>query len=370
MRQYKYIHLFIANDIKFNPRIAKMLCEQENGFELEEHLLVTPFDRVYSIFREIKKDNPKLSIELYQTNISLDANDISIVDYYAVHCKWLFLHGIFPIQNSVLIKNKHCKKIIWRTWGNNVDFPHYDYSVIKKLVLYLIEWYWKKKVRKFYAIGIGNLVDKINITDQFGDVKTFYMPYPLPGGKDMIEMARKRKKEQSGYLNIMVGHSGHQEDCHIQIMEDLSHLKDKPIHLYFVLSYGKEEYICKIEKYIEENWREKATVIKEFLTYDKYVNLLNQMDIAILDSERSYALGNIAILIGLKKKIFLNRKGILKRAFEIEKIPFCFTDTLKNITYEELLEPLDFSRCGPTDLHRKSYREEVEEWKYMLSSLE
>ena len=145
---------------------------------------------------------------------------------------------------------------------------------------------------------------------------------------------------------------------------------DQPIHFFLIFSYGDKAYINEVEKKIGENWDEKVTIIKEFFPYDKYIKLLNMMDIAILDSKRSYALGNISILIGLKKKIFLNRDGILRRAFEMEKIPFCFTDTLKDITYQELLEPLDYSQCAQTDLHRKSYEEEVREWKYLLNSLD
>lgn len=371
LKKYKFAHLFVADDIKFNPRVLKMLANKENGFELKDHLFVTSFERVYGVFEEIKRENPELNIEFYKANnLSNISTDISIIEHYAPCCDWIFLHAIFPVYKTIFIKKKYCKKIIWRSWGTNVGVSFYGDNPLKNIVLRIIDWFWQQKIKQFHAIGIANIVDEINIRDKVGSIKTFYMPYSLQGGKDTVEIVRRINKVPSKYLNIMIGHSGHYEDQHIQIMEELAHLKKRPIYLYIILSYGNEIYIREVEKYVETNWKGKATIIKEFLSYKEYVMLLNKMDVAILDGKFSYALGNISILIDLKKKIFLNREGILKRAFEKENIPFCCTDELKCITYEELGEPLDYSQCGQTSLHLKSYDEGIKEWKYMLENLE
>lgn len=371
LKKYKFVHLFIADDIKFNPRVLEMLANKENGFELENHLFVTPFERVYDVFEAMKRDSSGLNIEFFKSrNSPKICTDIRIVSYYAPYCDWIILHAIFPVSKTIFIKKKYCKRIIWRSWGSNVGVSSYGKNPLKNMLLYIIDYFWKQKIKQFCAVGIVNIVDEINIKDKVGDIKTFYMPYSVQGGLDIVETAEKSNRVCSESLNIMVGHSGHYEDQHIQIMEELLHLREKPIHFYIILSYGNDVRIHEIKKYVEKKWKDKATIITEFLPFKEYVKLLNEMDVVILNGKSSYALGNISILISLKKKIYLNREGILKKAFEKEHIPFCCTDTLKNINFEELRRPLDYSRCGQTSLHIQSYDKGIRAWKYMFSNLE
>lgn len=366
MKQYKYIHIFTINEIKFNPCILKMISDNEKMFDIDQHLFVTPYEKVFRSFKEIEKDNQKLNIAFYEMN---DSNGIQILNFYASYATWIFVHAMFPITQAIFIKKNIAKKIIWRSWGHDVSFSYQNNEYIKNVVKHILEWYWKKKVVYFRGIGIANIVDKINVEEKYGNIETFYMPYPIRNSKNIIDAVAKTKKK-SKKMNIMIGHSGYSEDRHIKVMKDLLHLKKENINIYLVLSYGEKDYIANVEKFAVENWGNKVTIIKSMLTYEQYVNLLNEMDIAILDSCRSYALGNISILLGLKKKIFLNRNGLLKRAFEIEKIPFGYTDMLKNMSYEELRKPLDYSQCDHTDLHKKSYEEQIEEWKFLLNSLD
>lgn len=366
MNRYKYIHIFTINDTKFNPRVLKLISDNKDIFEIDQHLFVTPYEKVFCAFNEIRKGNSKLNIELYKTK---ELDGIQILNHYAPYATWIFVHCMFRITEAIFIKRAYCKKIIWRSWGHDVSFSYQNGQYIKNFIKHLFEWYWKKKVKDFRGIGIANIVDIINIKEQYGNVDTFYMPYPLRESKEIIELIEK-KKNNSEFLNIMIGHSGYSEDRHIKIMQDLIHIKNEQIHIYLVLSYGKSDYISEVEKFAIENWGNKVTIIKKMLPYKEYVNLLNKIDVAILDSRRSYALGNISILLDLKKKIFLNRNGLLRKAFEIEKIPFCYTDELRNMSYEELRLPLDYGQCNHTDLHEKSYEEQIEEWKFLLNSLD
>lgn len=366
MNRYKYIHIFTMNDTKFNPRILDMVSDNKNIFEIEQHLFVTPYEKVFHVFKEMKKGDSKLNIELYKTKKN---GGIQMINYYAPYATWIFVHCMFPITRAIFIKRTYCKKIIWRTWGHDVSFSYQNDKYIKNFLKHLFEAYWKTKVKSFRGIGIANIVDLINIKEIYGNVETFYMPYPIRETDYIAELARK-EKNNSEILNIMIGHSGHDEEHHIEILRDLTHIKNEQVHIFLVLSYGESDYICDVEKFAIENWGNKVTIVKKMLPYIEYVNLLNKMDIAILDSCRSYALGNISILLELKKKIFLNRNGLLKRAFEIEKIPFGYTDMLKKISYEELRKPLDYSQCDHTDLHKKSYEEQIKEWNFLLNSLD
>lgn len=367
MNKYKYVHIFVVEEFKFCSRIIQMFLDNEEEFDITQHLFATPFEKVYDIFQNMKNKNINLNISLYKTKHPTSLNSLN---YYASYGEWIFMHSMVPVRKAIFIKNSIAKKIIWRTWGHDVGFVYYKNDFIKNFLKHILEKFWKKKVKRFRGVGIANIVDKIDISDRFGNVQMFYIPYPLKETVNIFKMDNNVKYEKTEKLNIMVGHSGYEEDKHIEIMDKLKHLKNEPVHFYLVLSYGNKIYIDYVENYIKENWEGKATIIRDFLPYEKYVELLRRMDIVILDGKRSYALGNISILIALKKKLFLNKDGLLKRAFEIEKVPFCTTEMLDNITFKELAVPLNYDKCTHTDLHYKTYRESLEKWKYMLKCLD
>ena len=77
----------------------------------------------------------------------------------------------------------------------------------------------------------------------------------------------------------------------------------------------------------------EAAIMDIFIDSDK-------TDVIIFDGPRSYALGNINLLIYLRKKLFVNRNGIIRKTFDLTGIPYCLTDELENMTYDELKEPL------------------------------
>ena len=49
-KKYKYVHVFWRSDLKFNPKIVKMICNFDNNFDPSEHLFVTPYARDYNYF--------------------------------------------------------------------------------------------------------------------------------------------------------------------------------------------------------------------------------------------------------------------------------------------------------------------------------
>ena len=106
------------------------------------------------------------------------------------------------------------------------------------------------------------------------------------------------------------------------------------------------------------------------LSYKQYVELLNEMDIAIFDAKISYALGNINILRLLKKKIFLNENGVIRRAFDLEGFPYMCISDLKNISFEEFAKPMIYSEEISMKLIPVSYEEKIQTWHEILSMLE
>jgi len=46
-REYRYVHLFLHSNKGFNLKLIRNLCDPENGFNVDEHLFVTPHKPLY-----------------------------------------------------------------------------------------------------------------------------------------------------------------------------------------------------------------------------------------------------------------------------------------------------------------------------------
>lgn len=44
---YKYIHLMYGHDTKFSKLLLDFISNPENGFEIDQHLFVTPYKKCF-----------------------------------------------------------------------------------------------------------------------------------------------------------------------------------------------------------------------------------------------------------------------------------------------------------------------------------
>ena len=78
------------------------------------------------------------------------------------------------------------------------------------------------------------------------------------------------------------------------------------------------------------------------MPYYDYVKFLNKMDIAIFDGNMSYALGNISVLLLLKKKLFINRNGVIKEAFDEDSIPHKCVEEIDNMELADFIKGIEY----------------------------
>ena len=143
-------------------------------------------------------------------------------------------------------------------------------------------------------------------------------------------------------LNVLIGHAGTPRDNHLETIRRLEHLRTENIRFYFILSYGDPVYIKNIKLKAREILGDKAIFIDKFMLRDNYISFLNKMDIGIFDGVDSYALGNIEIFLNLKKKIYLNKNGVIAKAFSLKNIPFFATDDLTRINIDKLSSKVEY----------------------------
>jgi dTDP-N-acetylfucosamine:lipid II N-acetylfucosaminyltransferase len=125
---------------------------------------------------------------------------------------------------------------------------------------------------------------------------------------DLSSTLSKRVKSDNT-LKILVGNSSTEANNHLDCFDWLSNLELANVEIICPLSYGDATYrdkiICEGEKYFGKNFKP----VVNFLDKTKYIELLNEVDLAVFFHNRSQAFGNIISLITLGKKVFLKSRN-------------------------------------------------------------
>jgi hypothetical protein len=172
----------------------------------------------------------------------------------------------------------------------------------------------------------------------YGAKGTYYYSFMYPSNL-YKEYDLKNVEKEPGKTYIQVGNSACETNEHIAVFEKLSKYKNAHIEILCPLSYsGKEEYIKQV---IEAGYKifskDKFSPITDFMPFDKYLELLAKVDVAIFNHKRQRGLGNITTLLGLGKKVYIRE--------EITTWKFCIDHDLKvysaNGNYDDLFDKID-----------------------------
>ena len=215
---------------------------------------------------------------------------------------------------------------------------HY-FGGLPKFILNLM---YRHVIRSFYAVGISNtIVDRINISRKFGNVKTLNAPYSSLTRSQIILKVLSEPEAKYPFFNILLGHSGHKTEHHLEILKKLERFKDENLMIYIPLSYGDSEYIESVKKQIDyEIWGNIVNVIDELMAFEDYIRFLKKMNFAIIDVQGSAALGNIGLLRMLGKTLCVNREGLVHLDLIQAGLSHFTTDELTNVSFNDLCKPV------------------------------
>ena len=112
---------------------------------------------------------------------------------------------------------------------------------------------------------------------------------------------------------FLLNHSGSKSGNHLTILRKIdsfgSNLLDN--RLLVPLSYGDKENIRRIDDYCNENLKEFYMPIIDFMSIDKYYELLSKVKVAFFGHRRQEAGGNINFLLASGCKVFLREQNNL-----------------------------------------------------------
>ncbi|MGV0983531.1 MAG: TDP-N-acetylfucosamine:lipid II N-acetylfucosaminyltransferase [Limnohabitans sp.] len=215
--------------------------------------------------------------------------------------KKVILHGLFSshLFYALALQPWALKKCYWTIWGGDLYIHNKEFKDRRDRKN---EWF-----RRFVISRLGHFITHIE-----GDYKLAQQWYSAKGQwhecftySSNLYKDYQLQPKAHGTINIQVGNSADPSNNHLEMLEKLKAFEDQAIRIYVPLSYGDLEYAKKIISYGIENFGENFIPLTEFMPFEKYLDLLAKIDIAIFNHKRQQGIGNITTLLGLEKKVYI-----------------------------------------------------------------
>lgn len=251
----------------------------------------------------------------------------------------------FPVRMMVqmLLKPSRMRRLVWVSWGRDMT----SWSSPRGSLRRRTGFYFRCRVPYFVAIFEPDLATFKQIYRS--GARTFLAGYPvtiysgLKNLKDVV-LSLPNKIEQDLPINVMIGHSSTDELRHLDVIRDLAHLKDHNLRFYFPLTYGDSAYGDNVSGVATDVFGNKAICMRDSMPLEDYLNFLASVDIAIFNTERQIALGNIHPLLYMGKTIYLPHESVLSKHYRSHGVPIADYESIATSSYDTLVKQGDVSK--------------------------
>lgn len=323
-RDNRRIILHILPKEKFTKAYIDFMTHR---FKYMQHKFVVVCDSDYSIDGVTTRDDVSI------INIKEGVDDATTES--ALLADKIIISGIFGgVEAGVLrwFGYKQLKKTYLQFWGG--DF--YSYRETK-----ILTKKWVRKKRLHFCIkksaGIITLVpgDYDELSKIFPN-KTPHYVASMPDGSvrkikefDFVGGSADKKA-------ILLGNSATPENCHMDALEAMRHLKDEDIKIICPLSYGDREYAKEVAEFGREFFGDKFCPILDFMEIDKYSKLISSCAVGIFNNNRQQAMGNINMMLEMGRKVYLRPGTSMWKCFRSFGIKIYAVDMLRKQSIEEV----------------------------------
>lgn len=282
----KYLHLFTYT-LFIKPYVNFI----DKNFNSKDHLFL------------ILTNTGKVNLRDNVKKISRNLKGLLLLIREIYKCEKIFLHGLihYEIVLIFFLQPWLLRKCNWVVLG--VDL--YWYKLRKKSFksnLYEV-------ARRFVIKNMNGLMAFVKgdyelAQKWYGAKGKYYYSFLYPNliYKD-LDLLKVKKYNEETY--IQVGNSADPALNHLEIFNKLEKYKDKGIEIICPLAYGNDDYRDKVIEEGTKIFDNKFNAIVGLVSFEKYSEFLAKIDIAIFDYEGQQAGGNILILLGLGKKVYI-----------------------------------------------------------------
>ena len=328
------LHVMTQQNAHINLSILHMLRDYQAKFSADTHRVITSNPEL------LKINDTNIPVKylpgIYRSGLRQYLQQMNKADL-------IFLHNndSFQLFRLLFTPKKINRKTIWCVWG--VDL--YDYrefrwrtslSEFLKMALNRAgQWLINLRARGYYAIGIDYKYDAIKVYQRFGSgVRVLFTPYLHGNRLAGVDTERQRTADEP--LRVMVGHSAHPFLDHVKLLRQLQKFKEENIILCLVLAYGSESYrdevIAEARAMYGEN---QLQIITDRMDADAYDRFLDRIDVAVFSQRAQAAMGTIYKLMLKKKKLYLDKEGIIWKTMLLENIRFDTIDQIKRQNFHD-----------------------------------
>lgn len=321
---------------------------------------------LYTLNKEMESKVEKVEdmyTVIWATKLNIRRQSISLIkeitkaDVVVFHSLFLPTWLLF-ITNILGIVNR--KKYSWNVWGGDIYNELWMFRKNPKKPKLLI----REMLRRWFIASVPEILSI------HGDYKYLKENYYVKGHEKWVQyqmpMINKEllsHKNNNKNVNILIGNNSAPTNNHIEAMRKVKSYVGDDDKVYIILSYPiiskkyKRELLREGKKLFGENF----IPIQNFMSYNEYINFLNNIDIAIMNHNRQQAVNNIVNLIYMGKKVYMNPLntyyGVLKamkvKLYSMKEIDKTFLDRLseqERIRNEEIME-----NCMSDKTYRKNW---------------
>lgn len=213
----------------------------------------------------------------------------------------IIIHGMFDpgVVKLLALQPWLLNKCYWVMWGG--DLYHY------KLRKFNNHENTYERIRAFVIKRLGHLVTYVKgdyelAQKWYGAMGQYHECLMYPSN---IYKAPPPSSKSDQYINLLVGNSAEATNNHLKVFESLKPLMHKGVRIYCPLSYGDSDYAALIANTGKNLFGEQFVALLDFMPIEKYLGLLEKIDIAIFAHNRQQGMGNTITLLGLGKKVFM-----------------------------------------------------------------
>ena len=364
----KFVHLMK------NEKFANgIVCFYSTFFNNGEHEIIY-------FLRDKKESCIREQYSIKQAEFCTQDSKIGVVAYLkSLRCDYIFLHSLFFTSKEkvqLLLDKELLKKLVWIEWG--ADLYSWRQNGQFKAIL-------KNKINYKFRSSFSNIVcifppDVDYVKKQFPCTsrQIYYAPYNgFPVDEEFLNYKIDSRLAEANKCGepvwIQIGQNSLETLNHIRVLKAISKFKDENIRIVLPLSYGgTKEYADRVVDYAEKTFPGKVVALRDFMPKEKYFELINKVGIAIFDTDRQCALGNIERLFFRNVKVYLSENGVMYKYFADLGVPVKKCEDIKSESFKNFIAPPTIENRDGFMKYIKSLSSidsTIERWNYIFENL-
>lgn len=202
----------------------------------------------------------------------------------------------------------------------------------------------------------GHDSDILKTKELFPKFKARYL-YSFYNSNFSEAISLKKGNSKNKQLKVLLGNSADPTNNHLDAFDKLKRVRD--IKIYCPLSYGNENYSELVIKNGIEIFGDNFISIKDFMTRDKYIDFLNEMDVVVMYHNRSQAWGNILTSLTLGKPIFMKKNNSLYPSIQKMGLPIFDVESISQKQIINAMNQMKEIQDSISDLLEHKYSKQV-----------